>query len=92
MTLTGQLVCKDENESVIVNRFLPLHVALTRAEPGCVSFEVTQTSDLFIWQVDEEFVDIAAFEAHQTRVSTSEWGKVTRQIERRYRADGIEAN
>lgn len=46
---------------------LPTHIALTREEAGCLSFEVTQTDDSLVWAVAERFVDAAAFEAHQTR-------------------------
>jgi quinol monooxygenase YgiN len=88
VTLTGLLVCKDENESSIVHRFLAMHLSSTRAEVGCISFGVAQTSDPLVWQVDEEFADTAAFEAHQRRVSTSEWGRATQGIERRYRIEG----
>ncbi|MEZ5086110.1 MAG: hypothetical protein R2722_07640 [Tessaracoccus sp.] len=37
-----------------------------------------------MWQVDELFVDAAAFAAHQDRVARSEWGRATAGIERRY--------
>ena len=84
VVLSGQLVCADDAELAVVQQHLPRHVELTRAEPGCVSFEVHQTGDALVWQVDETFVDDAAFAAHQERVSASEWGRVTAAIERRY--------
>jgi quinol monooxygenase YgiN len=68
---------------------LPLHVELTRAEEGCVSFEVKRTHDLFVWQVDEQFLDAAAFRTHQERVAASEWGRATAGIERRYTIKGM---
>jgi quinol monooxygenase YgiN len=87
--LSGQLVCQTRNEAAVVLQHLPLHVELTRAEPGCESFEVRQTDDPLVWQVDERFTDTAAFEAHQARVAASEWGRVTAGIERRYTIQGI---
>lgn len=82
--LSGQLVCADAAEAAIVAQQLPTHLALTRAEPGCLSFEVVQTGDPLNWQVDELFVGADAFAAHQRRVALSEWGRVTAGIERRY--------
>ncbi|XQW88447.1 putative quinol monooxygenase [Aeromonas veronii] len=52
------------------------HIQLTRAESGCLIFEVTQ--DLLNpcrFDVYEEFVDEAAFQVHQARVKSSRWGK-----------------
>ncbi|HIW61639.1 MAG TPA: antibiotic biosynthesis monooxygenase [Candidatus Stackebrandtia excrementipullorum] len=82
--LTGQLICADAHELRTVEEHLPLHRNLTRSEPGCIDFDVVQTSDPFVWQVDEVFVDEAAFAAHQDRAARSEWGRVTAGIERRY--------
>jgi quinol monooxygenase YgiN len=82
--LTGQLVCVDRNEAAVVLRHLDLHVALTRAEPGCLHFTVTPTGDPLVWSVHERFVDQAAFDSHQARVQASEWGRATAGIERDY--------
>ncbi len=86
--LNGQLICADASQDEIVRRELPDHLVVTRAEPGCLSFEVTATADPLVWQVAEEFADAAAFEAHQRRVATSPWGRATTGIERRYTIDG----
>lgn len=86
--LTGRLVCTSNAEVELVERHLPLHVELTRAEPGCVSFTVTSTDDPLVWQVDEHFRDSRAFDAHQARVRASEWGRATSGIERRYTISG----
>lgn len=82
--LSGQLVCRNEDEAAVVLRYLPRHMALTRAEPGCLSFEVRRTDDRLVWRVEERFVDEAAFDAHQVRAAASVWGRVTSEIERRY--------
>ncbi|MGV8853314.1 MAG: antibiotic biosynthesis monooxygenase [Devosia sp.] len=64
---------------------LPDHIALTRAEPGCIGFEVSHdpvAPDRFV--VAEIFADQAAFEQHQGRVKASVWGRVTAGLNRRY--------
>ena len=73
VTLTGTLRCANRDEAARVQAALPEHIALTRAEPGCLSFEVTPSDDPLIWSVSEEFTTPAAFEAHQTRAKASIW-------------------
>lgn len=63
---------------------LPAHVHLTRAEPGCLSFDVVPTGDPLIWQVDEAFADRAAFDAHQVRAADTDWAALTKDIARDY--------
>lgn len=89
VTLTGELVCKNRDEAQLVAEYLPEHVTLTRAEPGCISFKVTPTDDPSVWRVDEHFEHELAFSAHQERVARSEWGRMTAGIERRYSIDGL---
>lgn len=84
IVLTGRLICKTAEETELVAKLLPTHIELTRAEPGCISFEVTRTADPLVWQVEERFVNQPAFEAHQNRVSASEWGTRTSEIVREY--------
>ncbi|WHZ35820.1 putative quinol monooxygenase [Sagittula sp. MA-2] len=81
--LTGRLVCADAAEAERVRQALPEHVALTRAEPGCLSFEVEPCGPL-VWRVAERFTDSAAFEAHQKRMRESDWGRTTAGIKRDY--------
>ncbi len=83
--LTGRLICASEAECALVRQFLPDHIRLTRQEPGCISFEVTQSADPLIWTVEECFVDQAAFDVHQARTKTSEWARQTATIQRDYR-------
>ncbi|MBB3036057.1 putative quinol monooxygenase [Hoyosella altamirensis] len=82
--LTGRLVCVDDAEAETVLRHLPRHMELTRAEAGCLHFDVEPTGDPRVWSVSERFVDQAAFDAHQARVRTSEWGQATSGIAREY--------
>ncbi|MGL5011515.1 MAG: putative quinol monooxygenase [Paracoccaceae bacterium] len=82
--LIGQLTCATAEDIALVAKHLPTHIALSRAEPGCLSFNCTQTDDPMIWQVDETFTDQAAFDAHQTRTRASEWYRLTAHIPRHY--------
>ena len=87
--LTGQLICRDGDECAVVTKFLPLHIQLTRAEPGCIFFHVEPTDAPWVWDVSECFQDGHSFELHQTRVKTSEWGRVTAGIQRSYSLSGL---
>lgn len=87
--LSGELICRDTDDMSIVGQHLQRHVMLTRAEAGCLSFSVTPTDDPAVWQVDEVFRDPTAFRAHQERVASSEWGRATAGIERRYTIEGL---
>jgi len=82
--VTGRLVCASPTEAMTVGQHLPLHIRLTRAEPGCERFEVKLTSHPFVFAVSERFADQAAYEAHQARVAASEWGRATAGITREY--------
>lgn len=82
--LTGTLICANEEQAAIVASHLPRHVELTRAEAGCVRFDVTATVDSLVWDVAELFATEEAFRAHQERVAPSEWGTATAGIERKY--------
>jgi quinol monooxygenase YgiN len=61
------------------------HIALTRAEAGCISFKVTPCPDVkgrFL--VNETFIDQAAFDRHQTRTKASPWAKISEGLPREY--------
>lgn len=80
--LTGTLTCApDEVESVLA--LMSDHIRHSRAEPGCLAFELWQdelTTTQF--HVNEVFRDAAAFEAHQSRSRASDWGRVTAHMRR----------
>jgi quinol monooxygenase YgiN len=62
------------------------HITLTRAEEGCLSFEVTPCPNVqgrFL--VAETFKNRAAFDHHQTRTGTSPWAKITAGLQRDYK-------
>ena len=82
--LKGFIIVPDEDLAV-VKAELPVHARLTRQEPGCMKFEVTQDPDEpNRFNVYEEFVDEPAFKAHQQRVQSSRWGTVTANVQRNY--------
>jgi quinol monooxygenase YgiN len=89
VTLSGQLICADPDEAARVRAALDAHITATRAEVGCIAFSVAPTPDPLIWQVDERFTAPSAFEAHQTRASTSEWALQTKGIKRAYTIQGM---
>lgn len=68
-----------------VREALPLHIELTHAEAGCLSFEVIEdTTQKGRFWVSESFADQAAFDAHQERTKASAWAKVAEGIPREY--------
>lgn len=82
--LTGYIDVPEDRRTAI-DAALPEHVRLTRAEPGCLRFDVVPDQNQpgrFL--VSEEFVDRPAFEAHQARVRSSNWGKISEGIPRQY--------
>ena len=85
--LTGTLTCAGA-DAEIVRAALPEHIRLSRAEPGCIRFDVTEGAP-GVFHVSEEFTDHAAFEAHQTRTRASAWWDATQHIPRDFQiSDG----
>ena len=84
LILTGYIqVPPDDLEAVRAE--LPNHIELTRAEAGCLVFEVLQDNDdPYRFTVYEEFADRASFEHHQARVKHSRWGAITSRVARHY--------
>ena len=83
VTLTGFLICRSLDEADRAAHLLPEHIRLTRAELGCLVFEVIRSmSDPLRFAVREVFADRAAFESHQTRTAGSHWGRATQGIGR----------
>ena len=78
--LTGTLTCASPDDLKIVETYLPDHIRLSRAEPGCIAFNVTQTVDPLVWVLDETYTDRTAFEAHQTRNRASVWWAMSQKI------------
>lgn len=87
--LRGHLICQSDPEAQAVRDHLAEHIRLSRAEPGCLSFDVTQTDDPLVWDVHESFRTRADFDAHQTRTRDSRWFAATRHILRDFRVEEL---
>jgi quinol monooxygenase YgiN len=82
--LTGHIDVPPERMAAIKAAVID-HIALTRAEAGCISFEVTPCPDVkgrFL--VNETFINQAAFDYHQTRTGASPWAKISKGLPRAY--------
>ncbi|MEW2012779.1 MULTISPECIES: putative quinol monooxygenase [Microbacterium] len=87
--LSGRMICHTQEEADAVRRHVDAHIERTRAEPGCLLFEITPLGGGRAWSVEELWADAQAFRAHQRRTAESEWGRATAGIERRYRIEGL---
>ena len=80
-----------ESELAKIREALPKHIAATRAEAGCVVFNVQENeTEIGRFEVYEEFTDKKAFQCHQERVRQSDWGAVTKNVIRHYTVTGLE--
>jgi quinol monooxygenase YgiN len=81
--LNGFLICDTLDEADRISQLVPEHVRLTRAEPGCLKFEIFRShEDPTRFAVSEIFRDRAAFAAHQARTRDSVWWRETLGIKR----------
>jgi len=82
--LQGHIIVP-EADLTIVKDALANHIKLTKAEPGCLVFNVTVNSlNPNKFDVYEEFCNQECFTHHQRRVKQSVWGQVTQNVERFY--------
>ena len=87
--LKGFIIVPAEDFNAVLAE-LPIHIENTQNEEGCLIFEVLRDeahSNRF--NVHEEFIDKASFEAHQERVKNSKWGRVSSNIERHYHVNQV---
>jgi len=90
VVLVGNIIVP-EKEISSVRQALPLHIELTRAEEGCLVFEVNEHTDISgRFDVYEEFKDSRSFKSHQKRVKESTWGELTKGSSRNYTIEGLE--
>ncbi len=82
--VTGTLTCSITEEADLVRQHLPEHIRPSRAEPGCLTFNVDPTDDPLVWRLDESFADKAAFQAHGDRMRTSAWYTATAGLARNF--------
>ena len=85
IALSGRLTCADMGQLMTLLTHVEAHVAASRAEPGCLFFEIAQTDDPLVWRVEELFRDAAALEAHRARTKASAWAAATSGIARQIR-------
>lgn len=84
VTLSGYVLAAPEDLHAVL-KALPEHVRLTRAETGCLVFNVTQDStNPLRFTVYEEFTDQAAFKAHQERIKGTAWRAASQNMSRHY--------
>lgn len=75
--LIGYLNIPEERLASVIAG-LPLHVELTRSEPGFLQFDVSRSPTVEgRLLVSELFKDRAALEAHQRRTAASAWAEIT---------------
>ncbi|MFL2825347.1 MAG: putative quinol monooxygenase [Alphaproteobacteria bacterium] len=80
--LEGYIRVPYEELETIKNK-LNEHIEHTLNEDGCLEFDVTQDdSDECIFHVFEKFLDNDAFNLHQARTKISDWGAVSKNVER----------
>ncbi|KJZ20113.1 putative quinol monooxygenase [Loktanella sp. S4079] len=87
--LTGTIVIPmDQLEELVP--LLEEHIILTRKEPGCLHFDVTQdaeTPELF--HVSELFIDACAFDAHQRKGAQRRWGAASADLDRDFHKETL---
>ena len=80
VALSGQIACADAGQLMALLMHVQSHVADSRAEPGCLHFDIAQTDDPLTWQVEALFRDRSALTAHRTRTGAGEWAAATAGI------------
>ena len=87
--LQGYIIVPDSDLDAVVAE-LPNHTRLTLAEPGCKAFRITRAADNpNRFDVYEEFVDPAAFEAHKQRMRNTTWAAAAKSAARHYEVTGV---
>ena len=84
IAVTGRLICQDAGQMMTALSLLPDHVQASRAEPGCLRFDLWQDDDPLIWNLSELFADADALAAHQARLADSAWGQGSTGMARDY--------
>ena len=82
VALSGHITCADMGQLMALLAHVQSHASASRAEPGCLYFEIAQTDDPLVWQVEELFRDRAALAAHRARTRQSAWWAATSGIAR----------
>lgn len=84
ITLTGYILVPAADLDKVLSA-LPKHIELSQQEAGCLQFHVEQDeNNIHQFHVNETFINQQAFDAHQQRIKQSEWGAITKHVERHY--------
>ncbi len=82
IVISGTITCEPDDLEMLAKE-VKGHIALTRAEAGCISFDITQSAPgACEFVISERFTDRAAFDAHTTRTRASDWWTKTQHIPR----------
>ena len=85
IAITGHMtVPGDAQRLAAVRAAMEQHAELSRAEDGCLKFEVTPTDTPGRFQVSELYSNRAALERHKHRTAASPWPAMAAGIERDY--------
>ena len=88
--LEGYIDVPEERQAAVAEELVE-HIALTRAEEGCIYFDVDPSPEVpGRYLVSEAFVDEAAFLAHQIRAKGTKWAHVSVGIPRDYKSWTVE--
>ena len=69
---------------------LPEHIRLTKAEPDCISFDVTEsTTHPGRFDVAEVFASEKGYTDHRERTARSSWAEIAKDIPRNYTLSGM---
>ena len=83
--LQGFIVVPSSDLDAVKSELI-IHKNLTLKEAGCLTFTITLDEvNPHKFNVYEEFINQAAFDYHQSRVKSSKWGVVTKNVERHYK-------
>ena len=86
LTLTGFLICRTLDEADRVSALIPAHVTATRAELGCLDYEIWRSmADPVCFAVRAVYRDRDALAAHQVRTTGNDWGRTTNGATRDFR-------
>lgn len=84
ITVNGYIEIPDEDFDALLAA-LPKHVEATKAEEGCIEFEVIQDKGYpNRFNVFEIFIDRESFDYHQERTAGSQWAVASANVVRHY--------
>ena len=82
--ISGQLRCADIGQLMRALDLLPEHAEHSRSEPGNLRFDLIQTDDPMVFELNELYADDDAFQAHRARLKGARWGAESHGISRHF--------